>query len=172
MPTASKEEIGAKIVKMRDQQNKNWSEVSEAVGLAPGKCMYLYDVATVTPATKIKGKTEEDLKKNVAKARNAGLSWGTISARAGKSEGWCRAAFEEVTGELARGNRIGKGGRHPEDSDPAKAAKKAKVQKPAKKTAKAVKKAAKAAPVKKAAKKATAKKATRKAVKAVSEEAA
>lgn len=154
----------ARIVSLKES-GKTWAEISNAVGLPQGKCMFLYEAATVTPKNKITAKSEEDLKKKIAAARGEGLSWGVISARSGKSEGYCRAAFTEVTGEAASGNRIGKGGRYPGADGAAKPVKKAA----AKKATKSVKKAAAPAPAKKAVKKALA---TKKATGAVKKAAA
>lgn len=152
---AAKDDVSAKIVKLKDTDGKTWAEISEAVDKPMGKCMFLYEQATVTPKTKISGKTEEDLKANIAKARESGLSWGVISARSGKSEGYCKTAFQEITGESPKGNRIGKGGRYPdgEGGGAKKATGAVKKATGAKKAAGAVKKATKKA-AKKTAKKA------------------
>lgn len=152
---ASTSDVGTKIVKLKDDQGKTWGEISEAVGLPTGKCMFEYEKATVKPSTRITGKTDAELNKAIAKARNEGMSWGRIAARSGKSEGFCKSAFKEVTGEEARGHRIGKGGRFPDGDAPAKAKGAVKAGGAAKKATGAVKKAAKKAP---ASKKAAAKK--------------
>jgi len=171
MPTTAKDDKtqGDKVVKMREA-GKNWAEISETLSIRPGLAMYLFEKATVTSKNKIKGKDEAELKKNIAAARdNQNLSWGTISARSGKSEGYCRSAYQEITGVESRGTRIGKGGRFPSENGAAPAKKAAKTVK-APKASKAVKKAAKAAPVKKAAKKAVVAKKAVKAAKRVAAE--
>jgi len=161
-----------KIVSLRNKES-TWADIAEAVDLPQGKCMFLYDQATVSSSERITGKTEDDLKRKIAKGRQEGLSWGVLSARSGKSEGYCRKAFEEVTNESARGSRVGKGGRYPEGEAPAKAAKSTK--KAAKKTAKAsktVKKASGKAPAKKATKATKAMKAKKSTKKTSKKEAA
>lgn len=161
MPKTAKTEdqISERIVKLKDVDGKTWAEISEAVGKPMGKCMFLYEVASVTPKTRITAKTEEELDAKIAKAREDGLSWGVIAARSGKSEGYCKAAFSRISGESAKGHRIGKGGRFPdgEGGTPKEPG--------AKKASGAVKKASKAKPVKKVAKKALAAKKTAGAVK-------
>lgn len=155
----------ARIVTLKDKDGKTWAEISDIMGMAQGKCMFLYEQAIVTPETRITGRTEDELKKKIAKERQNGVSWGVLAARSGKSEGYCKKAFQEVTGEEPLGHRIGKGGRYPSGRAPAKA--KGATKKAAKKVSSAVKKAAKQAPAKavKATKK-TAKKAAKKTVKA------
>ncbi len=163
MPKAVKADNGAgqaeRIVKMKDTDGKTWAEISDAVGIAQGKCMSLYEQHNVTPKTKITAKTEDELRQKIAQARTDGLSWGIISARSGKSEGFCKKAFQEITGENPRGHRIGKGGRYPDGEAPegkpvkvkgaikkggakpekvSGAVKKAKVEKPIKKVGKKV----------------------------------
>lgn len=158
MPKAPAKSDGEKIVALKEA-GKTWGEISESVGLPQGKCMYLYEVETVSPKTRIAAKTEEELKAKIAEGRNEGLSWGVLSARSGKSEGYCKKAYEEITGQEALGNRIGKGGRYPggvtpEMSTNKKTAAKAKgvAKKAAKKAPPAKKTAAakKSAPAKKA----------------------
>lgn len=112
MPTPKSKDVGDQIVALKEQ-GKTWGEISEHVSLPQGKAMFLYEQKTVTPKSRITAKTEDELKQKIAQARTEGQSWGKISARSGKSEGYCKKAFEEVTGNEALGNRIGKGGRYP-----------------------------------------------------------
>lgn len=148
---------GARIVKLKDTDGKTWGEIADTIGVPQGKAIFLYEQATVTPRTKITAKDEGELKRKIAAARNEGMSWGRIAARSGRSEGFCKAAFKEVTGEDARGHRIGKGGRFPDGEAPEGTPKKATGA--AAKASKAVKKAAKKAPpTKKSAAKKVAKK--------------
>jgi AraC-like DNA-binding protein len=160
MPKKSTDSQGERIVKLRDVDGKTWAEISEIIGERPNKCMWLYEEAAVTPKTRITAKTEDELRQKIADARANGVSWGKIAARSGKSEGYCKKAFEDLTGEAARGHRIGKGGRFPaEMAVGARKAVGATKKAAAKKASKTVKKAAAKAPAKKATKKQVAKKA-------------
>lgn len=165
MPKKATDKDSERIVKLKES-GKTWAEISDAVSLPQGTCMFLYEEATVTPATKITAKNEEDLRKKIAKARSDGMSWGKIAARSGKSEGYCKKAYEDITGKSARGDRIGKGGRFPSGAErPAKAAGAVKKATGPRKATGAVKKATgkKVAAKKVAGKKVAAKKAAKKA---------
>lgn len=157
--------LGGKVQKLREAATQvPWAEVSSKLGASQGKCMLAYLYVTTAPKDRIKGKTEDDLKKNVVAARKSGLSWGIISARSGMPESWCRRSFEELTHTSTKGNRIGKGGRFPDGAPGVKkaAAKKAPAKKKAVAKKAAVKKVAavkKAVTKKAVAKKAVAKKA-------------
>lgn len=148
MPKRTTDGVADKIVQLKDS-GKTWAQVAEQVNLPQGKAMFQYYVATVTPKTRITGKNDAELDRKIADARTEGLSWGQIAARSGKSEGYCRKAYEEVTGNAALGDRsAGKGGRFPGASNGA-ATKKAPAKKAA---AKAVKKATAKKPAKAVAK--------------------
>ena len=134
--------VGAEIVAAREKHEQAWAEIADTQGMSVGKTMMIYMQMT---AEKFDQSSEAKLKSAVAKARNNGESWGLIIARSGRTEGWCRRAWEEKTGEQALGHRIGKGGQYPKGA-----------YRPAKKEV------AKKAPAKKAAAKAPAKKATAK----------
>ena len=137
-----------KIVSMREE-HATWDEISEAVGISPGKVTKIHMSASVKPKDRIKGRTEDDIAAAIVKARDEDqLSWGQIMVRSGLPETRCRKIYENVTGNSTRGNRIGKGGRYPDGVIPPERASKGKEE------------AAKKAPAKKApAKKAPAKKA-------------
>ena len=124
-------ELAEQIVALRENDN-SWATISEELGVGQGKAMLLFMYATTDDSDKIKltGDAEKDGPK-IVKARESGLSWGQIMARTGVGEGKLRAMFEAASGESSLGNRIGKGGRHPSGSAPAKA--------PAKKAAKSAK---------------------------------
>lgn len=135
-------EVDPKLIKeLREDDDLSWADIAEQVDLPAGKCMYLYEVATTTPKTKISGRTEEELKRAIVSARDDdNLSWGIISARSGRPEGWVRRVYEEITGTLSRGLRVGKGGRYPSKTTPTTPP--SKTPKPkAEKVSKAVKKA-------------------------------
>lgn len=144
------EKLGTKVVRLRDKQNKDWAEIGEELEVGVGKAMLAYEFATVEESEKFKAKTDDALAKMIVKARDGGMSWGKIMARCDKSEGYCRKAYETVSGETTLGNRVGKGGRYPGggsgDAKPKK-----KVGKPQPAAKKSTKKVAdkKSAPAKK-----------------------
>jgi hypothetical protein len=131
-------ELTAQIVELKEAGEK-WSAITEAVGISPGKAMFLYEVSQVAPKDRIKYNDDDDLAKKIVAARKDGLSWGTIMARANISEGKARGLWEAATGKSTKGERIGKGGRFPAGTAPAKKAA-APAKKAAKKAAGAVKK--------------------------------
>lgn len=103
-------DVSDQIVAMRNDGSK-WDEISEAVGHPSGKCMLMYAHATVRPKDRVKNATPEQV---VAMRDDESLSWGVISARTGYPESSLRGMYEEHTNKSTKGNRIGKGGRHPE----------------------------------------------------------
>lgn len=114
--TSSSEERTARIeaqtkqvVKLRDSGSK-FDEIGEAVGITPGRAIFLYDQATLPDAERIKFKSDEDLGGKLLKLRGT-MSWGKLSARTGVSEPKLKRLFEEAGGEA--NSRLGKGGRHP-----------------------------------------------------------
>lgn len=117
--------LAERIVELRENDN-NWATISEETGVGQGKAMLLYMYATTEDSDKINltGNEDKDGPK-IVKAREAGLSWGQIMARTGIGEGKLRALFEAASGESTLGNRVGKGGRYPTGSAPAKKAAKA-----------------------------------------------
>lgn len=151
-------DIGAKVQKLRDKGSK-WAEISSEVGVSQGKAMLAYMFVTTDDKDRIKFKTDDDLAVKVVKARESGMSWGTIAARAGTPESKVRRMFEVSTGQSTAGHRVGKGGRHPGENGTTKTAKATPVAKgvtksaAAKKATEAKAKAAAKAPatVKKAA---------------------
>lgn len=147
--------VAKQIAKSRDN-GSSWADISEEFEMSTGKAMLYNLYARVDDDDRITG-TDAAVAKAVVKERNAGNSWGVLSARTGLPESRLRKIFEEQTGESARGNRIGKGGRYPDDekpdSAPAKKSATKKAAAPTKKTGKA------AAPAKKAGKAAKAGKA-------------
>lgn len=129
-------DVSDQIVALRNDGSK-WDEISQAVAMPTGKCMLIFDHATVRPKDRIKNATGKD----VQRLRDEeSLSWGMISAITQYPESACRSLYEEATGRETRGNRIGKGGRYPNGTDAPK-----KVAAGTKKTV-AKKAAAKAAP--------------------------
>ena len=123
-------ELAEQVVKLRDDEGLKWNEIHEAIGIATGKLMLHYSWAKLPKKEQVKNATGQD----VARLRADGLSWGDISIRTGINENACRNMFEEATGQSTRGNRIGKGGRHPGEGDPAPRSKKAPAKKAAPKT--------------------------------------
>jgi hypothetical protein len=132
--------LTARVLEMRDEEEKNWAEIADELEIQPGKAMFLHMAAHVSPKDRIKG-TDEEISAKIVELRNGdpdndvkGLSWGQLMARSGLSEGKVRKIYEDASGTPARGNRIGKGGRFPADGEaPAKGEKAA----PAKPKAKA-----------------------------------
>lgn len=102
------------VVRMRND-GSDWASISEAVGMGQGKVALIYLQQTVDPKDRITAKNDEEMAKKITAARNSGLSWGIISARSGLPESRCRALFDP--NDRGRGNRIGKGGRHPGDTN-------------------------------------------------------
>jgi len=137
------------IVKLRDEDEKKWDDITTELDVAQGKAMYLYLQAHVAPKDRIKAKTDEDMAAAIVKARDEDLlSWAQISVRSGVVEGRCHRLYEQATGESTLGNRIGKGGRYPDGVTPP--TRSAEGAENAVKKAAAKKAAAKKAPVKKA----------------------
>lgn len=106
-------ETSDQIVALRND-GKKWSEISDAVNLPVGKCMLMFDHASVKAKDVVKNATGAQ----IAELRDGqSLSWGIISARTRYPESTCRGLYEEHTGKTTKGNRIGKGGRHPNSAD-------------------------------------------------------
>lgn len=148
---AANETLGQDIKTMRDDDGKKFSEISEELGIASGKVLFLYACASVKPKDKIKWKTDDELASGIVSARDDdGLSWGLISARAGVPESRVRKVYTDTTGKSTLGMSIGKGGRKPANGKPvarpgkaaASAKAKATAAKPAAKPAVAKKKVA------------------------------
>ena len=106
-------ELADKVVKLRDDEGKKWSEINEILGTATGKCMLAYSWAKVPKGERIKAATAADV---VRLRDDQSLSWGDISVRTGINENACRSMYTEATKKSTLGNRIGKGGRHPGQS--------------------------------------------------------
>lgn len=123
------------IVSLRDSHGRKWHEIAEAVSIPQGKCILMYEWYKVPAKARVKNPTAKD----IVKFRNEGESWGSISAMTSISESSLRRMYEQATGKSAVGNRIGKGGRYPSNSE-----------KPVAKKAPAKKAPAKKAPAKKA----------------------
>jgi len=96
------------ITKLRSE-GKKWDEISEAMNMAPGKAMLIYSSGQVPPKERIKDAGPADVKRL---RDDLSLSWGAISVRCGLPESTCRGMYREAGGN-DKGNRIGKGGRHP-----------------------------------------------------------
>jgi hypothetical protein len=151
------EDLGEKVKVLRESDPKTpWSEISETMEVSQGKLMLAYNYASVRPKDRVKAKTEDELASAIVDLRDdESLSWGIISARTAMPESKCRSLYEKVTGTSTKGNRIGKGGRHPDANGAAPTTKPAKTQKKA--PANKPSGAAKAASAKKKAKKTAAK---------------
>jgi hypothetical protein len=123
-------ELADQVVKLRDDEGKKWDEINEITGVATGKCMLAYSWAKVPKGERIKNATAADV---VRLRDEQSLSWGEISARTSINENACRSMYEEATKRSTKGNRIGKGGRHPGSAEGAepKAAKAPRAAKPA-----------------------------------------
>jgi hypothetical protein len=155
-------DLGKQAVKLRDRDELAWHDVAGTLDTSVGKVMLAYEFAKVAPGDRVTARTDAELGKKIASLRDKeGLSWGRIMARTGYGEQTVRRLYEDATGTSTKGNRIGKGGRHPGSNGsarkaPAKkaAAKKAPAKKAPGKRAPAAKKAAKKAPGKRVAKKA------------------
>lgn len=102
-------EISDQIVALREEGLK-WSEISDQVDVPVGKCMLIFDYATVRPKDRVKDATGQDIV-NLRDGEN--LSWAIIAARTGYPHTACRKLYEDETGKSTLGNRIGKGGRYP-----------------------------------------------------------
>lgn len=155
MVKAKTETDAQKIVRLRDKDGMGWFEISQEMGMGQGKCQVLYFSENLDPKDVVKFKDDEDAANKIVKLRDKdNVSWGIIGVRMNISESKVRRLYEEKTGTSTKGNRIGKGGRHPGDETGTRPAKKAAAKKVAAKKAVPAKKAAKA--TKSTAKKATA----------------
>lgn len=114
-------ELGDRVVELKDNQGLKWNEVVEAIPEAgSGRIQLAYMIATTLEEDQIKWESEDDLAPQVVEARNAGQSWGQITARTRPlvAETKVRALFEKTTETSAKGHRIGKGGRWPKGQEP------------------------------------------------------
>lgn len=85
---------------------KTLPEIAEALGTNKGKAALLVLCATEKP---YRAKTDAALAKAIAKDRQDGASWGTLMARSGLTEGACRQAYEDATGEDHTATNAGRG---------------------------------------------------------------
>lgn len=108
------QDLVKQLIKLRDDEEKKWGEISEIVGVPVGKCMLVYSSGKVKKADRIKDATPADIKRLRDKDR---ISWNDISVRCGIPESACRRMYREVGGQ-DRGDRIGKGGRYPGEQKP------------------------------------------------------
>jgi hypothetical protein len=163
-PSVALADLQKQVVRMRDKEEKPWHEIAGETGESAGKCMLAYEMAHLPASEKVTAKTDAAMAKEIVRLRDKqGLSWGSIVARTDIPESRLRSIYEATTGQSTKGNRIGKGGRHPGDGGggggrkATGATKKVRAPKkaPAKKAPAAKKATKKAAPVKKAAKKAS-----------------
>lgn len=101
----SQDEMVIFVVKLRNDDSLRWNEIAAQVNKTEGQAQYLYFLGTEekAPATA----------KSIVKLRSGGASWGKISAKTGISESAARKLFTEESGTEALGHRIGKGGKHP-----------------------------------------------------------
>lgn len=131
-PLTMDDSLVENVTKLRDDEGKKWSEITEATGVASGKCMLAYAYGQVPKKDRIKDATADD----VIRLRDGGISWGAVSVRCLLPESTCRTLYEKQTGNSTKGNRIGKGGRYPGESTaeakPAKAPREPRAAKVAK----------------------------------------
>lgn len=124
-----------KRIKEQKDADKSVAEIAKAEGTSKGQVAYGLLRAEIP--VKQRQSLEDDeatLAKEVVRLRNdENKSWGIISATVGVAESRVRSVYAETTGVDHKGNRIGKGGRHPGDVDADKspAAKKAGASKKA-----------------------------------------
>lgn len=119
-----------KVVAAKDDDEKTVPEIAKDLGVAKGQvALALLRGRVPVKQRQMLEDDPETLAKEVVRLRNdETLSWGVISAHLGVPESLVRTTFAETTGTDHKGNRIGKGGRHPGDVDAEKspAAQKAK----------------------------------------------
>lgn len=105
------------------------AEIAKSEGVAKGQvALALLRGRVPVKSRQLLEDDEDTLAKETVRLRNdESLSWGIISATLGVPESRVRTVYSEATGSPHKGNRIGKGGRHPGDVNGAKspAAKKA-----------------------------------------------
>jgi hypothetical protein len=104
---ARNEALTKQIVKLRDSGSK-WQEISDEVGVAVGRAIFLYEAANVDDKDRIRFKNDEDLAGKLLKLRGT-TSWGRLSQRTGVGEAKLKRLYAEAGGDV---QRIGKGGRH------------------------------------------------------------
>jgi hypothetical protein len=134
--------LAAKVYELREEDEMSWGAIAEELGYGDGNqtglLQFRFEEEYVrrNPRLRITAKTDAELGAKIRKARDADqLSWGKIMARTGLGLSRVRKLYE-ADGGTALGNRIGKGGRHPNTPAPkatkARAAKPAAAAKPAK----------------------------------------
>ena len=107
---ARDKQLATQVVERRKSGEK-YGPIAADLGITVGKAIFLYECATVAPKDKIRFTDTDELGEKIVAARNAGVSWGRISARTGVPEGRVRSTWENATGKSAMGESIGKGGR-------------------------------------------------------------
>lgn len=97
-----------KTIVARRNKGDKYGEIASDLNITVGKAIYLFECANQEP---IAWTNENDLAKKIVAARKENQSWGIISARVSLPEGKVRKIWSDTTGQDARGQRIGKGGR-------------------------------------------------------------
>ena len=124
------------IVRLRDDEEKNWSEIAEELEISQGRTILLYLKATLRPEDVVKWTDDDDLGKKIVKMRDDDqISWGVIGVRCQVPESKVRRLYLDTTGISSVGLRIGKGGRYPADENGANGAATPRVSKAASKKA-------------------------------------
>lgn len=110
---AAKDKQLATQIVARRKNEEGYAAIASDLNVTVGKAIYLYECATTAPKDKIRWTNEDDRASKIVAARQAGLSWGLISARTDPRvpEGTVRKVWEDTTGKSAKGENIGKGGR-------------------------------------------------------------
>lgn len=104
--------VNGQIVKAR-KAGDTWATIAEAMDLSVGKTIFIHECATVPDGERFTG-TDAAVAKKIVKARDSGMSWGQIAARAGWPEGRCkRLYFEDGGGNV----NVHRGGRYPQGED-------------------------------------------------------
>jgi hypothetical protein len=108
-----------KRIKAAKDADKSVAEIAKDEGVSKGQVAYGLLRAEI-PA-KDRQSLEDDeatLATETVRLRDTeSKSWGIISATLGVAESRVRSVYAEATGKDHKGNRIGKGGRHPGDVD-------------------------------------------------------
>ena len=91
-------------------EGKSHKDIAAELNIGLGKTMFLEMVDTVsnTPKLKLAGRTDEDIAAKVVAARlkqDEHSSWGWLAARSGKSEAFCRKAYEDA-GHTVKGEHV------------------------------------------------------------------
>jgi hypothetical protein len=95
------------IVKMRNQDGMNWTDIAAHYGVSQGRAMFAYKRGTIEL---LPGMNEKTIPKTIVKLRHESNSWADIAVMVGVAEGRAMKIWEDTTGEPSLGNRIGKGG--------------------------------------------------------------